>query len=69
MRTRTRSVLGLVALAVVAVACVPQSSQDTLTPHGPYADKIDRLFVPIFWAAVVPIFILVEGALIWFSLR
>ena len=69
MRTRTRTVLGVVALAVVAVACVPQSSQDTLTPAGPYAEKIDRLFVPIFWAAVVPVFILVEGMLVWFSLR
>lgn len=65
----TRLVLGAAALAVVAAACAPNATQDTLKPAGPYAEKVDRLFEPVFWFAVVPIFVLVEGALIWFSLR
>ena len=69
MRRITRPALGAVALAVVAVACAPNATQDTLKPAGPYAEKVDRLFEPVFWFAVVPIFVLVEGALIWFSLR
>jgi cytochrome c oxidase subunit II len=69
VRRSTRLVLGVAALAVIAVACAPHASQDTLKPAGPYAEKIDRLFVPIFWFAVVPIFVLVEGLLIWVSLR
>ena len=69
MRRITRPALGAVALAVVAVASAPNATQDTLKPAGPYAEKVDRLFEPVFWFAVVPIFVLVEGALIWFSLR
>jgi cytochrome c oxidase subunit 2 len=69
VRRIPRLALGALALAVVAVACAPNASQDTLKPAGPYAEKIDRLFEPVFWLAVVPIFVLVEGALIWFSLR
>jgi cytochrome c oxidase subunit II len=65
----TRPVVGAVALAVVAVACTPNATQDSLKPAGPYAERIDRLFEPVFWFAVVPIFVLVEGALLWFSLR
>jgi cytochrome c oxidase subunit 2 len=69
VRKITRPVLGAVTLAVVAAACTSNASQDSLKPAGPYAEKIDRLFEPVFWFAVVPIFVLVEGALIWFSLR
>ncbi len=69
MRRITRLALGGFALAVVAAACAPNASQDTLKPAGPYAEKIDRLFEPVFWLAVVPIFILVEGTLLWFSFR
>jgi cytochrome c oxidase subunit 2 len=69
VRKITRPVLGALALAVVAVACAPNTPQDSLKPAGPYAEKIDRLFEPVFWFAVVPVFILVEGALIWLSLR
>jgi cytochrome c oxidase subunit II len=69
VRKLTRPVLGAVALAVIAAACTPNASQDTLKPAGPYAQRIDRLFEPVFWLAVVPIFVLVEGALIWLSIR
>src|SRR5215217_2502362 len=69
VRRIPRLVLGGIALAVVAVACEPNATQDTLKPAGPYAQKIDRLFEPVFWFAVVPVFILVEGLLIWISLR
>jgi cytochrome c oxidase subunit 2 len=61
--------LGALALAVVTVACTSNAPQDSLKPAGPYAQKIDQLFEPVFWFAVVPVFVLVEGALIWFSLR
>jgi cytochrome c oxidase subunit II len=68
-RKITRLVLGVAALTVVAAACAPNATQDTLKPAGPYAEKVDRLFEPVFWFAVVPIFVLVEGALLWFSFR
>ena len=69
MRRIPRLVLGGLALAVAAVACSPNATQDTLKPAGPYAQKPDRLFEFVFWIAVVPIFILVEGALVWICLR
>jgi heme/copper-type cytochrome/quinol oxidase subunit 2 len=69
VRRSTRLVLGVAALGFIAVACAPNASQDSLKPAGPYAEKIDHLFVPVFWFAVVPIFILVEGMLVWISLR
>jgi cytochrome c oxidase subunit II len=69
VRKITRPILGPAVLAVVAVACTSNASQDTLKPAGPYAREIDRLFEPVFWLAVVPIFVLVEGALVWLSIR
>jgi cytochrome c oxidase subunit 2 len=69
VRRIIRPALGGIALALVAAACAPNATQDSLKPAGPYAQKIDRLFDPVFWLAVVPVFVLVEGALIWFSLR
>ena len=61
-------VLGLVALAVVAVACAPNATQSTLEPKGPYAQKSFDLFVPVFWVAV-GIFVIVEGLLLLFVIR
>jgi cytochrome c oxidase subunit 2 len=61
-------VLGLVALAVVAVACAPNATQSTLEPKGPYAQKAFDLFVPVFWVAVA-IFVIVEGLLLLFVIR
>ena len=61
-------VLGLVALAVVAVACAPNATQSALEPKGPYAQKSFDLFVPVFWVAV-GIFVIVEGLLLLFVIR
>ena len=61
-------VLGLAALAVVAVACAPNATQSTLEPKGPYAQKSFDLFVPVFWVAV-GIFVIVEGLLLLFVIR
>jgi cytochrome c oxidase subunit 2 len=47
-------------------ACSLISSQDqpltTFEPAGPFAERIDNLFWPVFWIAVV-VFILVQGAI------
>jgi cytochrome c oxidase subunit 2 len=55
----------VVVLAFVALAgCAKDAPQDSLRPAGPIAQKIDNLFMPIFWFAVVPIFLLVNGLII-----
>jgi cytochrome c oxidase subunit 2 len=61
-------VLGVAALAVVAVACAPNNHQDSLNPQGPYAQKITSLFTPVFWIAAA-IFFIVEGLLVLFAIR
>ena len=68
MRTRTRWVLGLAVLALLASACVSDAPQDSLNPQGPYAETIYDLFVPVFWVAVA-IFVIVEGLLLLFVFR
>ncbi len=65
VRRRTLAVLGLVALGLIAAACAPNASQDSLQPAGPYAEKAYDLFVPVFWVAAV-IFVVVEGVLVFF---
>jgi cytochrome c oxidase subunit 2 len=65
---KTLLALGMVSLAVVAVACDPNATQSSLEPAGEEARKAYNLFVPVFWVAV-GIFILVEGALVLFALR
>ena len=54
------------ALAVLALAlagCVQNAPLDSLDPKGPFAERINGLFWPVFWVAVV-IFVLVEGAIL-----
>ncbi len=68
MRRKTRLVLGLAALAALAVACAPNATQDSLKPAGPYAQKSYDLFVPVFWVAAA-IFFIVEGLLFFFVIR
>ena len=68
MRKSTRWVPGAIALALLAAACSPDASQSSLEPAGPYADTVDDLFTPVFWVAV-GVFVLVEGALLWFVIR
>jgi cytochrome c oxidase subunit II len=65
---RSRTILGLSALAVIGAACAPNASQSALEPAGPYAQKAHDLFVPVFWVAAA-IFFLVEGFLILFAIR
>jgi cytochrome c oxidase subunit 2 len=59
--------LFLVALALTLGACsvigIPDSPLDSLDPKGPFAERIDNLFWPVFWVATV-IFVLVEGAVL-----
>lgn len=68
MRKVTRRGLGAIALAVVAAACAPNASQDSLKPAGPEAEKIHALFIPVFWIAAA-IFFLVEGLLVYTVIR
>jgi cytochrome c oxidase subunit II len=44
-------------------ACGSGKPQNSLDPAGPYSRKIDALFDPVFWIAVV-VFVLVEGLLV-----
>ncbi len=54
--------LGIATL--VLASCSRQTLPlNSLDPQGPIADRIDGLFWPVFWIAVV-IFVLVQGALI-----
>jgi cytochrome c oxidase subunit 2 len=61
-------VLLVVLVALVAAGCSTELPQNSLNPAGPEARKIDGLFWLVFWIAAA-IFILVEGALIFTSLR
>src|SRR6266540_4534098 len=69
--TLPRRLLGagaLIALVILAAACAPNATQDTLKPAGPYAQKIDNLFRPVFWIAVA-VFVVVEGLLMYLAVR
>lgn len=59
--------LGLLALAALLGACsfieIQDAPLDSLDPRGPFARRIDDLFWPVFWIAVV-IFFLVQGAIL-----
>ncbi len=61
-------VLVLVAVALLAAACTPDNPQSTFGVGGPVAKQQADLFIFIFWIAVA-VFILVEGAIIYFALR
>ncbi len=50
---RLRRVGLLVGLATVLAACGNNNGQNSLHPKGPYAQKIDNLFVPIVILAIV----------------
>ena len=52
VRRRTVPSWACSALAVAAAACAPNATQSSLEPAGPYAEKADSLFVPVFWVAV-----------------
>src|SRR5438445_11944710 len=59
----------MVVLATVAAACSHTTlPQNTLNPQGPYAEKINALFDPVFWIAA-GVFFVVEGLLVFTVFR
>ena len=65
---RLRRIGLLVGLATVLVACGNDNGQNSLKPKGPYAQKIDNLFIPILILAIV-IGIAVLVATVFFALK
>ena len=65
---RLRRVGLLVGLATVLVACGNDNGQNSLHPKGPYAEKINNLFIPILILAIV-IGIAVLFATVFFALK
>ena len=57
-RRAVQVALGL-ALAALLAGCASDAPQDSLKPAGPYAEKIDNLFTPVFLIAVF-VFVVVE---------
>jgi cytochrome c oxidase subunit 2 len=70
MRGRTKRLFALAAGVGIALSACARDNfpQNTLAPQGPEAQKIDNLFQPVFWIAVV-VFFLVEGALLYFAIK
>lgn len=58
LRRAGQVALGL-ALTLLLAGCASDAPQDSLKPAGPYAEKIDNLFKPVFLIAVV-VFVVVE---------
>lgn len=56
------------APALVLAACSGSGPQTSLDPAGPIAEKIDGLWLLVFWIAVV-VFVLVEAALVYSIVR
>ncbi len=70
--TRKLWIPALATLALVLAACStesgPENGQNGLRPKGTYATKIDNLFTPVFWVAMV-ILVFVLGATLFIALR
>jgi cytochrome c oxidase subunit 2 len=66
-RSRLLRLLQLAALGLTLGACsvigIPDSPLNALDPKGPFAERIDNLFWPVFWIAT-GVFVLVEGAVL-----
>src|SRR2546429_362493 len=59
----------VIGAGLLLAACSAENNrQNSLKPKGPAADKIDSLFTPVFWVAVV-VGVLVLGAVVVFALR
>jgi cytochrome c oxidase subunit 2 len=68
-RLLPRTVLGLVAFALVSTGCASENAPlDWLRPAGPIARDIGGLWTVVFWAAV-GVFFLVEGAIVYALIR
>src|ERR1700712_2002956 len=65
---RLRRVGLLVGLVAVLAACGNDNGQNSLHPKGPYAEKINNLFIPIVILAIV-IGIAVLSATVVFALK
>ena len=67
VRNRLGRLFALAATALTLSACavigIPDSPLNSLDPQGPFAQRIDDLFWPVFWVAVA-VFALVEGGVL-----
>ncbi len=61
-------IFAILASAALISACATENPQDTFDTAGPVAEDQANLFKFIFWIAVV-VFILVEGGIIWITLK
>jgi cytochrome c oxidase subunit 2 len=68
VRKRVLRATAGIGLLLLLNACAPNATQDSLDPKGLYADKLQDLFVPVFWVAVF-VFIVVEGGIVWITIR
>lgn len=57
----------LAALALLTSACIENAPLDIFKPKGPFSQRANDLFWPVFWVAVV-IFVLVEGAIVFMTI-
>jgi len=62
-RALWRPVAGAALLAFLA-GCAKDAPQDYLDPEGPIATEAHHMFSRIFWFAVIPVLVLVQGLLI-----
>jgi cytochrome c oxidase subunit 2 len=58
----------LVSSLLLAACSAESNRQDSLKPKGPAADKINNLFIPVFWVSVV-VGVLVLSAVLFFAVR
>jgi cytochrome c oxidase subunit II len=56
-------------MLLVLGGCAGHAPQDYLKPQGPMAQKPYELFKEIFWYAVVPVFVIIEGLLLFTIFR
>jgi cytochrome c oxidase subunit 2 len=54
------------ALGACSLIGIPDSPLNSLDPKGPFAERIDNLFWPVFWIATA-VFVLVEGAVLFIA--
>jgi cytochrome c oxidase subunit II len=73
LTSRSKRWVGLAVVlgssSLLLAACdAEDNGQNSLNPEGPAADKIDSLFVPVFWVSVV-VGVLVLATVVVFALR
>src|SRR2546422_8040007 len=68
-RGSLRGVVPTVVLFALLAACAKDAPQDYLHPAGPMAAKTDHLFKSILYFAVTPVFVIVEGLLLFSIIR